>query len=510
VLFRSTQHERLRVVSAEERRGIQRIDFAGKRVHMVGICGCGMRGAASLLMQCGAIVSGSDERLSDALTTLCGRAASIHIGHRPANVPSDVALVVHSAAVDPQNPELREARRLGVRVIKYAELLGELMHLRTGVAIAGTHGKSTTTGLCAHVFRVAGLDPSFIVGASSAQLGGGSGVGHGPHFIVEACEFDRSFLKLRPYAATILNVDVDHLDCYRDLADIQEAFAAFARIVPRDGLIVANHDDPTVSSTLAGVDGRVETIGFDEDATWRAGNIDVHRGCYTFDVLHTGCHVLRASLALAGRHNVRNALAVAALAANLGASHDAIREGLGSFAGVDRRMSLRGQWRGVTVVDDYAHHPTEIRVTLEALRERFEPHRLWVVFQPHQHSRTRLLMEEFAKSFGLADEVVVPDIYRSRDTDADFHNVGSRALVDRIQAQGASVRYIPELNDVVEALRVCTADGDLVVTMGAGDVWKVADELVGRLQRKSRTECAPGGVDVVPPGGAGSLPRLAG
>ncbi len=460
------------------------IAFDNAGVHMIGIGGCGMRAAARLLMRCGARVSGSDRAAFEEYGSLTEFGAKVHIGQCASNVPEDAGLVVVSAAVPEWNEELVAARAQGCRVIKYAELLGELMQLRTGVAVAGTHGKSTTAALAAYLFRAAGLDPSYVIGANVPQLGGGSGVGMGEHFLVEACEFDRSFLHLRPRQAAILNIEADHLDCYGDLGEIVEAFAEFANGVSPEGLIVAEHGSPTVGDAVGGASARVETFGFEAGATWRAINVELDRGRYAFDVTFEDQRLFRSSLGIAGKHNVSNALAAIALAWNAGATRDALSDALQTFEGVDRRMSHRGTCSGITVIDDYAHHPTEVRVTLEAVRARYAPRRVWVVFQPHQHSRTRLLMEEFARSFGAADEIIVPDIYGSRDSATEVRRTGSELLAARIGANGGKVRYVPSMDDVADCLERELVGGDLVVTMGAGDVWKLANELVERLQRK--------------------------
>ncbi len=475
--------EQFGVTIAPSHRRRREIDFKGKRVHLIGVGGCGMRGAAGLLNRCGAIVSGSDRASFAGLGALNESGVVVHVGQRATNVPPTADLVVCSAAIPETNVELQTARAHGLRVVKYAELLGELMMLRSGVAVAGTHGKSTTTALCAHLFRVAGLDPSFVIGASSPQLGGSSGVGMGGHFIVEACEFDRSFLHLRPAAAAILNVEADHLDCYAGLDEIVAAFGHFASRVDNDGLIVVAGEDVHAMTSVAGASARVETFGFEEGATWRAIGLRVENGRYAFEVTYEGLRVLETSLVLAGRHNVSNALAATALAWNAGATPEAIAEGIRTFGGVDRRMSLRGRFGGVTVVDDYAHHPTEVRVTLSALRDHYHPGKLWVVFQPHQHSRTRILMDDFARSFVDADEVIIPDIYGSRDTELEIKRTGAHMLVERIQANHKNVTYIPNTMHVAAHLDHYVADGDLVVTMGAGDIWKVADELADRLRR---------------------------
>jgi UDP-N-acetylmuramate--alanine ligase len=451
-------------------------------VHMIGIGGCGMRGAAGLLVRRGARISGSDQAKFAGADALSEAGVRVHFEQVAENIAGRPDLVVYSAAVADSNPELMAARAKGLRVIKYAELLGELMRVQTGIAVAGTHGKSTTTAMCAYLFRSAGLDPSFVIGANVPQLRGGAGVGMGEHFIVEACEFDRSFLHLRPKSAAILNIEADHLDCYRNLDQIVEAFGSFAANVPTDGLIVAPFGDPVVAAALNASSAHVETFGFREGATWRATNLALENGRYAFDITFEGLLVLRATLAVPGKHNVANALAAAALAWHSGATRDQIAEALGSFSGVDRRMSLRGSCAGVTVVDDYAHHPTEVRVTLEAAREQFAPKRLWVVFQPHQHSRTKILMDEFAASFSGADEVVIPDVYRSRDADVDVDENLAQVLADRIAAHGRRVRHLAGLGDIAGMLEREVEPGDLVVTMGAGDVWKLADELVERLQ----------------------------
>jgi UDP-N-acetylmuramate--alanine ligase len=467
--------------------------FAGRRIHLIGIGGCGMCGAAAILMRSGARVSGSDLRPFKRASELIAAGAAVQIGHSPDQVHSELDLVVMSAAVPDDNVELQRASDLGTPIIKYAELLNLIMQQRCGVAVSGTHGKSTTTAMTAHIFRTGGLDPSFVVGANSRQLGGSSGVGNGPHFIVEACEYDRSFLKIHPHMAAILNIEADHLDCYRDLDEIVAAFAQFAANVPLDGLVIANHDDPRIRKALSGGQGpRIETFGVDgslaclrgtEPAEWRARIRSADDGFYSFDILYGGFVLLSTRLGVAGRHNVSNALAAAALAFHGGVTPDRIAEALASFAGVDRRMSVRREGGRVTIVDDYAHHPTEIRATLNALRDRFGPKRTWVVFQPHQHSRTRYLMADFACSFTHADVVIVPDIYGVRDSEADRAGVRSNELVSLIHAQGKDARYLPTFDDVTEHLTENMIDGDLVVTMGAGDVWKVADELVERVRR---------------------------
>jgi UDP-N-acetylmuramate--alanine ligase len=356
------------------------------------------------------------------------------------------------------------------------------MSLHEGIAVSGTHGKSTTTAWLAFVLRRAGLDPSFVVGAECPQLGGGSGVGDGPHFVAEACEFDRSFLHLRPRFATVLNIEEDLLDYYRDLDDIRAAFGDFCGHLPADGLILLNGDDARCRGLPLSA-APVETFGFSPDVTWRAVDLHCENGGYSFDLLLDGRLAARPSLGLAGRHNVMNSLAVIALARRLGVDWDNLVESLREFRGARRRLELRGAFGGVQVADDYAHHPTEIQATLAAARERFHAQRIWCVFQPHQHSRTRFLLADFARSFRDAYEVVVPDIYFVRDSERERELVSSGDLVERIVAAGGRSVHVAGFADIVDYLLQRVTAGDLVLTMGAGDIFKVADDLVGRLSQ---------------------------
>lgn len=454
--------------------------LAGRRVHMIGIGGTGMSGLAAVLLRSGAVVTGSDRIASDATRKLESAGAAVSIGQRPDNVPERVDLVVASAAIKASNPEIIAARERGCEIIKYADLLGRLMAERRGIGVAGTHGKSTTTALVAYILTQAGLEPTFVVGATVDQLGGGSAAGSGECFVAEACEYERSFLKLAPKMAAVLNIEEDHLDCYADLSAIIEAFSAFCSLVPPEGLIVANNEDRAVAVATADARATVERFGFDSRADWWPDELTVERGRFAFHLCHGTDRLAHVKLKLAGRHNVANALAASALAWHCGVKPEPLAEALGTFQGAGRRMTVRGEVNGATLIDDYAHHPTAIQVTLRAVQQAYLPKRLWVVFQPHQHSRTRLLLNDFARSFGQADVVVVPDIYFVRDSEQERSLVGSRDLVERIGASGGEAVYVPKLSDAAEYVRQRIEPGDVVVTMGAGDVWKVADELVQR------------------------------
>ncbi|MFW6132770.1 MAG: UDP-N-acetylmuramate--L-alanine ligase [Planctomycetota bacterium] len=452
--------------------------FAGRRIHMIGIGGCGMRAVAEMLLGRGAVVSGSDRAGAAALDRLADRGARIAVGQRDGNIPDGCELVVHSAAIHEQNPELLVARDRGLEVIKYSEMLGRLMDRHVGLAVAGTHGKSTTSAMVAYALHAAGADPSYIIGATVPQLGGPCGVGAGRCFVAEACEFDRSFLHLRPRLAAILNVEEDHLDCYADLDAIVEAFCAFAAQVDDAGVLVVNGESRHAARAGEAARASVETFGLAEGCDWQAADVVSRRGCYRFELRYGGRRFAEVALSLAGRHNVYNALAAAALLHHAGLSPEDIAGGLGGFAGAHRRMTVKGAPRGVTVVDDYAHHPTEIQVTLRALRERFVPRRLLCVFQPHQHSRTRFLLKDFARSFTGADAVFVPEIYFVRDTEREKEYISSQDLVAQIRLNGGAAEYLDSFERIIARLRSELRAGDLVVTMGAGNVWEVADELV--------------------------------
>lgn len=467
--------------------------FAGQRVHFIGIGGCGMRGLAALLMREGAVVSGSDRQSSPQTEWLAGLGVQMAIGQRAENLPENVDRVVISAAIKDENPELMAAKARGLSVVKYAGLLGEAMRCRVGVSVAGTHGKSTTTALVAYMLTLAGLDPSYVVGGDVPQLGGGSRAGGGPHFVAESCEFDRSFLSLFPRIAAILNVELDHLDCYDDLSAIQASFAAFAALVPADGRLIVNAEDRNIRPVIEGLSAPIETFGIDDEkADWRAVNVTQIRGRGRFEIMYHGQRFGVGQMKLPGRHNVMNALAAAALAHHAGADRDAILRAMATFSGVGRRMELKGISHGITVVDDYAHHPTEIRASLRAIRDAYEPDRLWVVFQPHQHSRTRFLLADFAQSFGAADTVLVPDIYFVRDSESEKQAVSSGDLVSEIRRAGGNAQYLQSFDEIMDRLATDLRPGDCLVTMGAGSVYEIADRLLTRLGQLASAAGAAG------------------
>jgi UDP-N-acetylmuramate--alanine ligase len=424
-------------------------------------------------------VTGSEPKPNPQTFELTRRGAKVSRDQVGELLSPDVDLVVRTAAVNDTNREYLAAKGHGLRVVKYAELLGQVMQERYGVAVAGTHGKSTTTAMVAYALTRCGTDPSFVVGGTVPQLGGGSHSGAGNVFVAEACEFDHSFHNLRPRVAIITNIEEDHLDCYAGIDDIVASFRTFARLVPADGLIIANGQDARVGQAIGGLGTPVEWVAREREATWSTRASGFENGCPRGHVLRVGRPVAELRLAVAGEHNLFNATTAVAACAACGVDPARAAEALGSFTGVDRRMTRVGTYNGATVVDDYGHHPTEVRATLKALRERYQPRRLFCVFQPHQHSRTRFLLDDFATSFAAADETIVPDIYFVRDSEAERARVSAADLVERVSNNGQKARHLARFDAIVDYLRGEVGQGDLVVTMGAGNVWEIGRELVG-------------------------------
>jgi len=451
--------------------------LVGKRVHFIGIGGCGMSGLANVLLDAGAIVSGSEPNRNATTFNLVSRGANISQDQMGKLLSRQVALVVRSAAVPDNNPEYLGARALGIRTVKYAQFLGAVMRERFGVAVAGTHGKSTTTAMISWALLQCGADPSFVIGGTVKQLGGGSRSGRGQDFVVEACEYDRSFHNLHPRVALLMNIEEDHMDYYKNLDEIVESFHEFAGLVPPDGTVIANGLDQNVRKALAASHANIETVALKTGYQWSTLETGQVQGCYRGQVYYRNKPVAKLELGIPGEHNLFNATMAVAACAACGIEPARAARALGDFQGVDRRMAEVGRCNGAVLVDDYGHHPTEIRATLEALRGRYQPRRLLCVFQPHQYSRTRFLLKDFAASFGQADETIVPDIYFVRDSDEELKLVNSDVLVSRIRQNGQKAVHFPQFADIIAYLRGSIGPGDLVVTMGAGDVWKIASAL---------------------------------
>ena len=457
---------------------------AGKHVHFIGIGGAGMSGLARVMLDAGATVTGSDKTPNEATEELIGRGARITFQQRGELIGTDTALVVRTAAVHDDNPEYELAVGLGLPTTKYAQLLGDVMGGRFGIAVGGTHGKSTTTAMLCYGLLRCGVDPSFVVGGNVKQLGGGSRSGHGPHFIAEACEYDRSFHQLRPRVVILNNIEAEHLDCYGSLEGVIESFKTFAELVPREGgLVIGRGDDVNVRAILDQIDRPSQTFGIGDAFDWAITPSDVVGGCHYGAVAFRGRTVATLRPSIPGRHSLLNATCALAAASTCGVNLQLAADAISQFTGVDRRMTEMGQFNGAILVDDYGHHPTEVKVTLSALRQKYQPKRLICVFQPHQHSRTRLLLDEFASSFDDADETIVPEIYSVRDSAQDKAAVNSEILVEHINRGGAArgatgkAVHVATFPDVVARLRKTARRGDVIVTMGAGNVYEIARQL---------------------------------
>jgi UDP-N-acetylmuramate--alanine ligase len=456
--------------------------FRRQHLHFAGIGGIGMSGIAEVLLNLGYTISGSDLKLSPITERLASMGARIFEGHEASNVTGARALVV-SSAVDEQNPEVQEARRLQIPVIPRGELLAELMRLKYGIAVAGSHGKTTTTSMTATILNHAGLDPTVVVGGRVGSMGGSNArVGHSDFLVVESDESDGSFLKLSPIIAVVTNIDREHLDHYPTLEDIEAAFIEFVNKTPFYGSCIVCLDDPNVQAIIPSMKRRIVTYGTTAQADMEATDIACGHFASDFRMTYRGEDLGRFHLAVPGRHNVLNAMAAACVALQVEVKPDQIREGLASFTGVDRRFQIRGEERGVTVVDDYGHHPTEVRATLEGAR-MCGFRRIHVLFQPHRYTRTAHLMDEFARAFNQADSLFVMDIYAA--SEKPIEGVTAEALVDRIRQFGhRGVEYVGTLARGVEALDRVAGDGDLALTLGAGNVYQAGEMLLEKLRGK--------------------------
>ncbi|MCR4425741.1 MAG: UDP-N-acetylmuramate--L-alanine ligase [Firmicutes bacterium] len=453
----------------------------GKRVHFIGVGGSGMSPLARILSGMGARVSGSDIKPSPKLSEVSEAGVEVYTGHDPARV-HDAELVVVSAAVPPDDPELRAAKEAGIHVVTRAELLGELMNPARGIAVTGTHGKTTTSSMVALSLERAGLDPTIVVGASVPKIPGGGKLGRGEFVVVEADEAYGSFLRLTPEVAVVTSIDDDHRDYYSTFEGILEGFAQFLRRIKPGGTAVVCADDPNTGRAVSGLRRRIVTYGFAPGADYTAASSEALGFGSRFEVVHRGRPLGKLELAVPGVHNISNALAASAVCDLLGVDFGAVRDALRDFTGAERRCQILARTRGVTVVDDYAHHPAEIRATLSALR-RATSGRLVAVFQPHRFTRTKLLMDEFARSFGNADVIGVTEIFYEGTGEQPIAGLSGKELCARISAfEGREATYIPDRGALDEFLRKTVRSGDIVVTMGAGDIYrasrKYADELL--------------------------------
>jgi UDP-N-acetylmuramate--alanine ligase len=455
-----------------------------RSAYLLGIGGTGMSGAAQLLRARGLEVRGSDAQPGDRTARLRDLGVGIDPSEDPALLPSDLDLVVCSAAIPRDHPQLLEAMARGVDVWKYADVLGALMADRFGISVAGCHGKTTTSALVSSALVRAGRDPSFVVGGELREFGSGARSGSGPCFVAEACEFDRSFHRHRPRVAVVTNVDADHLDYFRDLEEIREAFRVFASLVPADGVLVVHEDHAPLFEGDPRIAARTETFGTSRRALWRAGEpvlVGSSRRMLV-PIARDGWTLGTFDVPLIGAHNALNAAAAVAVLHAVGLDVPEIANGLAGFGGVGRRLDLVHDRGGILVFDDYGHHPAEIRAVVAALRRRYEGRRIVVIFQPHQASRTRHLIDEFADALATADEAWLPPIYFARDGDEDRRAISSHVLAERVRLAGGQAVALSDLGATVDHAAVHVGPGDVVVTMGAGNVDEVARGLAQRLR----------------------------
>lgn len=448
-------------------------------IHFIGIGGISMSGLAEVLLEENFTISGSDAKESPLTKALEERGAHIYYGQRASNISDSVQLVVYTAAIHSDNPEYARAAEMGLPMLTRAQLLGQIMrNYDTPIAVAGTHGKTTTTSMLSHILLAGDCDPTISVGGILPAIGGNIRVGQSETFLTEACEYTNSFLSFYPRISIILNIDADHLDFFKDLDDIRHSFRKFAQLLPSDGTLIINADTEQYETITEGLPCRVITYGLHCDAEYTATDITYDElGHAAFTACHNGKPIGSFRLQVPGIHNVSNALSSIAAAELLGLSTEVISQGLESFTGTNRRFQLKGTIGDVTIIDDYAHHPTEIEATLHAAANY--PHKkIWCVFQPHTYTRTKALLPEFAQALSLTDHVILADIYAARETDT--LGISSRDLQKQILEKGTPCEYFPTFDEIENFLLENCTPGDVVITMGAGDVVTIGEHLLGK------------------------------
>ena len=461
-------------------------------VHLVGMGGTGVRGLVPLFLARGVKVSGSDQNESPLADKYRSLGVRCSVGHSDSNLQASTDVVLISAAIKDDNPEVVAANQKRIPVIKYAQCLGYLMREKRGIAVAGTHGKTTTTTMVSHVLLETGLDPSFVIGGEYAALGVSSRSGKGPYFVAEACEFDRSFLELGPKAAIVTNIEEEHLDYFGGLVEIQKAFAEFVALLPEEGVLVTNADDADSSFLRGCTAAKLRSFSLTPGrGHWWAEDIRHDAGGSTFQLVGPDGRLARCRLPTPGLHNIRNALACAAVCTWAGVEVEQIASALGTFGGARRRFDVLSS-DPVVVIDDYAHHPTEVAALVRAAQSTYPDRKIVGVFQPHQFSRLRRMLGRFADCLAPLDEVIVTKVYRSRDSEEDVRAIDSSALARALTERGASCHDTPEFSEAVDCLDRVAPDGSVVLFMGAGSITKLAQHYAGHRQllaeeRASRT-----------------------
>ncbi len=446
-----------------------------KNIHFVGIGGIGMSGIAEVLLNTGYIISGSDLNETDITKRLSSLGAKICYGHRSSNLEK-ADVVVTSTAVKEDNPEVIAAHQRHIPVIPRAEMLAELLKMKFSIAVSGTHGKTTTTSMVATILAYGGLDPTMVIGGKLASIGSNARLGDGEYIVAEADESDGSFLRLSPSISVITNIDREHLDYYRDIEEIKEAFLQFANSVPFYGSTILCLDDDNVVEILPEVKRRVITYGLSGRADYQARDISFEGSSSTFNLYYSGDLLGDISLNVPGLFNVYNSMAAIAVARELDMDFAKIREGIKSYVGVDRRLEIKGEVNGITVIDDYGHHPTEIKATLAAAKQVWDK-RIIVVFQPHRYTRTKALFDDFLTAFSDTDILILTDIYAA--SEKKIEGVHASGLCKGIKNHGQKdVIHIPNFDGIVDHLLAIAEPTDVIITLGAGDVWKVGEEFL--------------------------------
>lgn len=456
-----------------------KIDFTHPcHVHFIGIGGISMSGFAELLHSAGFTVSGSDRTESPITEHLEELGIRIVYEQAAANITPDIDFVVYTAAIHPDNPEFAKAKADGIPMMERAEMVGQIMkNYETAIAVAGTHGKTTTTSMLSHILLAGDLDPTISVGGILKALHGNIRIGKSGNFLTEACEYTNSFLKFNPTMGVILNIEAEHLDFFKDLNDIRHSFRQFAHLLPENGVLIINGDIENYTEITEGLACPYLTYSLtDSTCNLFAANVSYDENGYgSFDVIYNGENLGRVALHVVGTHNISNALAAIGIALSLHIDMEHIKDGLAAFGGTDRRFQYKGDLKGITVIDDYAHHPTEIKATLTAAKRLNKP--VWCVFQPHTYSRTKAFLKDFAQALSLADKIILADIYSAREVDTG--EISSKDLQKELQALGKDVWYFPSFDEIEDFLLENCSNGDLLITMGAGNIVSVGEDLLG-------------------------------
>ena len=458
-------------------------------LYFVGIGGVGMSSVARLLKNNGFAVSGSDTLSNLATSALKNIGVKINFQQNGQCIDNSTGLIVTSSAIPDNNLDLLKAKSLGIKIIKFSQLLGLLMKGKRGIAVSGTHGKTTTTAMISTILQTAGLDPACVIGGDTPGFDDNYRPEKSDLFVTEACEYDRTFLNLTPQMAVITNIDEDHLDYYKDIAELTSVFAQFASSICSNGLLITNEHVFNILNDFSSIKCNVESFAIVNDkkksmVQWEATQPILRDGKNYFTIFYNGKFFGDFYLTIPGTHNVMNALAAIGICHYAGVSKDVMAKAISAFKGVNRRFQVLGIVNDITIVDDYAHHPTAIETTLKAAKERYEGRRIWCLFQPHQYSRTRLLLERFVHSFGYADKIILSEIYSARDSVEDKEAVSSLDIVKRMEDLGSDVELISDHTEITNSLCHRLAPGDVLLVMGAGDIWNVGENVLKRLQKQ--------------------------